>query len=208
MTTLMTVLLASTVSTLTSAAKVPEFDCPKGLKHESVTSQEENLRYDWCVDKQGQKQGQFRGTRPSDGSLESTYTFVDDKMHGPAHLYAPNGGPVTDLEFENGEEKKPAINPAQLESLVKLLNDQAQSSGQLWQMSVIGPKSIRYTVKRPLKDEFVTYDAADYKQFAKNFGVCAFLKITENSLDNIEMRYLNVKNEIAYEYRFDKADCR
>lgn len=201
-------LLGAVFSPIALATNVVPLECPPGLKQDFVISQTENLRYEWCVDSKGQKQGQLRGTRPSDGSIESIYTFVDDKMHGPAHLFAPNGDVIADLEFENGVEKKPQINSTQLENLIKLLNEQARSSNQLWQISLIGPKSVRYTVKRPLKDEFVTYDANDYQQFAKNFGVCAFIHIAENSLENIEMRYLNVKNEIAHEYRFDKVDCR
>jgi hypothetical protein len=109
--------------------------CPEGSALKTGYHDATKTSFEWCIDRNGVKQGPFRATN-DEGHLVSDGYRRDGKLDGVYHLYDGKGKLRMTFVYKNGKELSSQLSDEALTEQFDGLNRSARAQGKAWQISL------------------------------------------------------------------------
>ena len=190
-----------------AAAQVDDLVCPDQTVYKRIDIQTEGVFSEGCRDAQGQRQGPYRFRRSSDGSVEVSSRYVDNKKDGAEKYYNAQGELLHTTMFSMGVADKVEITRAGWVDIARMASEQLKRDGKQVLVTVSGEAGLlmEHTTSIPrLAARSTEFSIRIRRGFVPI--ACGLLK-RNPQLESVELLIRWANGEIASVERFRPAQC-
>jgi len=202
------VLVFTTSATVATTVQVDDLVCPPQTVYKRIDIKTEGVFSEGCRDAQGQRQGPYRFRRSSDGSVEASSTYVDNKKDGAERYYNAEGELLYTTIFSMGVSGKLEFTRAGWAEVARMASEQLKRDGKQVSVSVSGPAGllIEHTTPIPRPAAQASGFSSRMRREFMPIG-CGLLK-RNPQLESVDLLIRWADGEIASVERFRSAQCR
>jgi hypothetical protein len=173
----------------------------------SVIIKKQNARVESCLDAEGRRQGLWRMTNLTWGSVEGESVYVDGLQHGSSKAFDSKGRLLSTTEYEQGEEKDTHFSDEGLRQIYETENRKLIAEKSIRRLRLDPGRRIVYELhgKQAGASETKNFDASVFPQRLRDM-LCGL--IIEQNLSGADVEIYSRSGALSEKVRFEPADCQ